>query len=78
MTDDNLDRYAAAAHDAWYVEKVKRLAARQVTWAMMEQPLTWPSETGEEQLVPWSELSEPVREFDRIVVLAILKEIWGE
>lgn len=60
----DLDRLAEAAHDAWYAEKSRRLAELGRS--------TWPSETGEEQLVPWSQLSEPVREFDRIVVRAIL------
>lgn len=55
---------AEAAHDAWYSEEARRLLA-----AFM--PPSWPSETGEEQLVPWAELSEPVRDFDRVVVGAI-------
>jgi hypothetical protein len=60
------DAMAAAAHDAWYAEKARRLAAAGL-------PASWPSETGEEQLVPWANLSESVREFDRIVISAALR-----
>lgn len=59
---------AEAAHEAWLHEKIARLQA------LPHQPgaLSWPSETGEEQLVTWIVLSESVREFDRIVVGAIV------
>jgi hypothetical protein len=60
-----IDACAEAAHEAWFEEKLKRLEA-------LASPLSWLSETGEEQLVRWEFLSEPVREFDRIVVSAIV------
>lgn len=66
-----LDVYSEAAHQAWLAEKIKRLEALGV-------PITWPSEDGTEQLVDWADLGESVREFDRIVVRAIIKSIWGE
>lgn len=71
-----LDRCAEAAHDAWLAEKVKRLEA--VTHGGTTGRISWPSETGEEQLLPWSQLSEPVREFDRIVVAAIIGVLLDE
>lgn len=59
-----IEAFAEAAHEAWLSEKLSRLAE-------ISAPETWLSETGEEQLVPWAVLSEPVRDFDRIVVGAI-------
>jgi hypothetical protein len=63
--EEIIEACAEAAHDAWFVEKSHRLLEHKL-------PPSWPSETGEEQLVPWEMLSEPVREFDRIVVGAII------
>ena len=65
---DVINDCAKAAHDEWFVEKWDRLKT-------LGLPMSWPSEAGEEQLVPWWQLSEPVREFDRIVVRAILDEL---
>jgi hypothetical protein len=49
-----------AAHDAWMEEKRQRGVT------------SWPNENGVEQLVPYSDLSEEIRDFDRIVVGAII------
>lgn len=64
-----IDEAAKAAHEAWYAEKVRRI--RELNPYLRDYDLTWKSEAGEEQLVPWDMLSEPVREFDRIVVRAM-------
>lgn len=61
-----LDECAKAAHEAWMAEKVKRLEA-------LGLPQTWLAENGDEQLVHWDMLSEPIRDFDRIVVGAIME-----
>lgn len=61
--EEIIDAFAEAAHEAWLDEKRRRLLRVGAT--------TWPSETGEEQLVHWDVLSESVRDFDRIVVSAI-------
>lgn len=65
-----IDVYAKAAHEAWLAEKVRRL--REMT---PEGPISWPNEHGVEQLVTWDELGEDVREFDRIVVQAIMDQM---
>lgn len=57
---DLRDRFAEAAHNEWLREKRRRGVT------------TWPNEHGVEQMVPWDELGEDVREFDRIVVGAIV------
>lgn len=59
----NLEDIAAAAHDAWLAEK----RARGVT--------SWPNERGFEQMVPYADCPEDVKEFDRIVVRAILRKL---
>lgn len=64
--EETIEAFAEAAHEAWLVEKMRRLRA-----ITDDRPLTWPSETGEEQLISWRDLSESVRDFDRIVVGAI-------
>lgn len=56
-----LEECSKAAHEAWMAEK----ARRGVT--------TWPNEHGVEQMVHWDQLGEDVREFDRVVVGAILQ-----
>lgn len=58
---DLLEECSEAAHNEWMREKIRRGVT------------TWPNERGYEQLVPYSELSEDVKEFDRIVVGAIMK-----
>lgn len=58
-----LEQLAKAAHEAWWTEKYARGVR------------TWPNENGEEQMLHWDDLSEDVREFDRIVVWAILNQI---
>lgn len=60
-----VDACAEAAHEAWLEEKLARLKA-------LRMSLTWPSELGEEQLVKWSKLTESVKDFDRVVVAAIV------
>lgn len=60
-----MDALARSAHEAWLYEKRRRLDE-------LGLPRTWIAENGEEQLVSWDELSESVREFDRIVVRAML------
>lgn len=56
----SVEALAAAAHDAWMAEKRRRGVS------------SWPNERGVEQLVPYADLDESIREFDRIVVRAIL------
>jgi hypothetical protein len=55
----NTEAMAEAAHDAWLAEKRRRGVT------------SWPNEHGVEQMVPYAELDEDVREFDRVVVRAI-------
>jgi hypothetical protein len=72
LREEIIEACSEAAHDAWLAEKTERLRRLWTVGGVpVERQLSWPSETGEEQLVPWSELSEPVRDFDRIVVSAI-------
>lgn len=68
--EEVIEACAEAAHEAWLREK--RLRLQNLRPAVRVEALSWPSETGEEQLVPWAELSEGVRDFDRIVVRAIM------
>jgi hypothetical protein len=51
-----LEQCAEAAHNAWMAEKMRRGVT------------TWPNELGDEQLRPYDELAESVKEFDRIVI----------
>lgn len=71
MTDEDIvNDCAEAAHEAWLEEKRNRLAIhnpRVPPW-----DLTWFAENGDNQLVPWDTLSDHIREFDRIVVRAML------
>jgi len=62
--DKEFESLVEAAHNAWLREK----QSRGVT--------SWPNEHGVEQMVPYSELGEDVREFDRVVVRAILFRIF--
>lgn len=55
----DIERMAEAAHNAWLAEK----QARGVT--------TWPNERGFEQMVPYADCPDDIKEFDRIVVAAI-------
>lgn len=55
-----LEACAEAAHNAWMVEKKRRGIT------------TWPNELGDEQLVPYDQLAESVKDFDRIVVGGIM------
>lgn len=60
-----LEACAEAAHNVWMDEKKRRGVT------------TWPNELGDEQLVPYDQLAESVKEFDRIVIrgiMSILKE----
>lgn len=81
LTQDGelLEECAKAAHEAWLEEKVKRMReiyADEIRLAGEDSVVFhWPSEAGEEQLVHWDILSEPVREFDRIVVRAIMSTL---
>lgn len=54
------EQFAEAAHEAWFAEKQRRGVT------------SWPNEHGVEQMVPWAELGEDVRDFDRVVVGAIV------
>lgn len=67
-----LDKAAKAAHEAWYEEKRCRIMDLNPYSSVTP---SWISERGEEQLVPWDFLSEDVREFDRIVVRAMVPVI---
>jgi hypothetical protein len=72
---DLIEACSRAAHEAWLDEKTRRirqLQSEDLSAGRSPRRLSWPSETGEEQLVPWDSLSEPVRDFDRIVVGAIV------
>lgn len=60
-----VDACAEAAHEAWLAEKLRRIDD-------LGLPRTWLAENGDEQLVGWDELAEPIRDFDRIVVGAIV------
>lgn len=60
---DVIEEMAEAAHNAWFAEK----KARGVT--------TWPNEHGFEQMVPYDECPEDVKEFDRVVVRAIARRL---
>lgn len=55
-----LEQCAEAAHNAWMREKMRRGVT------------AWPNELGDEQLVPYNELADSVKEFDRIVVGGIM------
>jgi hypothetical protein len=55
-----LEQCAEAAHNAWMAEKMRRGVT------------TWPNELGDEQLRPYDELAESVKEFDRIVIGGIM------
>jgi hypothetical protein len=57
----NIEEMAKAAHDAWLAEKRRRGV------------VSWPNERGFEQMVPYSECPEDVKDFDRVVVSAIVK-----
>lgn len=65
---------AEAAHDAWYAEKKRRLLQLYAQGVEKHAPwqLSWKNERGHEQLLPWSDIPEDVREFDRIVIGAII------
>jgi hypothetical protein len=55
-----IEALAEAAHDAWMAEKLRRGVT------------SWPNEAGIEQLVPYAVLDDSIREFDRVVVRAIM------
>lgn len=59
----NIEMLAEAAHNEWMAEKQRRGVT------------SWPNERGFEQMVPYHELSEDVKEFDRIVVRAMIDVI---
>lgn len=61
--DDLIDTLSAAAHDGWMASK-------------LEQGITSRcSETGEELMVPYADLSEPAKDLDRTAVRSILDAI---
>jgi hypothetical protein len=39
---------------------------------------SWPNERGFEQMVPYDELPEDVKEFDRVVIRAVMDTIYQE
>lgn len=55
-----LEECSEAAHNEWLAEKRRRGVT------------TWPNERGFEQMVPYAECPEDVKEFDRIVIGAIM------
>lgn len=55
-----LEECAEAAHNKWLAEKRRRGVT------------TWPNERGFEQMVPYDQCPEDVKEFDRVVVGAIM------
>lgn len=61
---------AERTHGAWLAEKLR-----------LNPDLTsWPDARGIEQLVPWDQLDEQIREFDRVVVRSvydIIEEVRG-
>jgi hypothetical protein len=61
--DAVIEACAHFAHDEWMREKMRRGV------------VTWPNEAGIEQLVPYEFLNESIRDFDRIVVGAIIDEL---
>lgn len=61
--DETIEDLAEKAHNAWFVEKYSRGVR------------VWPNERGVEQMVPYEELGENVREFDRVVVRSVLRAI---
>lgn len=73
MTDDKIERASEAAHNAWLAEKLRRL--REAYPNISPHLLTWPNERGFEQLKPWAEIPDDVKEFDRIVIRACLQAI---
>lgn len=56
-----LEQCSEAAHNEWLAEKKRRGVS------------TWPNERGFEQMVPYADCPEDVKEFDRIVVGAIMR-----
>lgn len=56
-----LEQCSEAAHNEWLAEKRRRGVT------------TWPNERGFEQMVPYADCPEDVKEFDRIVVGAIMR-----
>lgn len=56
-----LEECAEAIHNEWMAEKLRRGVT------------SCPNELGFEQLVPYDQLSDNVKEFDRIVVGAIMR-----
>lgn len=61
LTAEEIELFAAAVHDAWMRENRKH----GVTTAISRL-------TGEEQMVEYCELSEPVKEYDRAMVRTFL------
>lgn len=67
MQDDDLtEALSEAAHNAWLAEK----KSRGVT--------SWPNERGFEQMVPYDECPEDVKEFDRVVLRAVARQLIQE
>jgi hypothetical protein len=59
FTEDDIETMSEAAHNAWLAEKQRRGV------------VTWPNERGFEQMVPYAQCPDDVKEFDRVVVRAI-------
>lgn len=65
FSEDVLEICAEAAHNEWMREKIRRGVS------------SWPNERGFEQLVLYKYLDEDVKDFDRIVVKAIIEVLEG-
>lgn len=63
ISSDNLEACAEAAHEAWLAEKRRRGVT------------SWPNERGFEQMVSYADCSDDIKEFDRVVVKAIIARL---
>lgn len=59
----DIEPLAESAHNEWLAEKKRRGCT------------SWPNERGFEQMVPYDQLEEDVKEFDRVVVRAMLNRM---
>jgi hypothetical protein len=63
-----VERSAERTHEAWLAEKLR----------LNPELTSWPDARGIEQLRPWAELDEQIREFDRVVVRSVLEVVVEE
>jgi len=62
--EEIIEKLAERAHSSWMESNEKNGITSRIS-----------SLTGEEQMVPYSELSEQVKEYDRAMVRGVLKDI---